>query len=318
MTTEKTKTTKSMEHKPHSDLYQEVTDKIVAELEQGQFPWVQPWDGKHAACVVGLPKNASTGNHYSGINILILWGAVIEHGYSSQNWLTFKQAKALGGTVRKGERGEVVCYVDRFTPKEEQRKAAKTGEEAASIPFLKRYRVFNIAQCDGLPDEVSEIAAPSPEREIIPRAEALAKATGAKIRIGGDRAFYDPLADFMQLPPQPAFNNQINYYRTCFHELGHWTGHPSRLDRDQSGRFRTKSYAREELVAELNAAFTCASLDIVPTVRHADYLGSWLEILKEDKRAIFRAASQASKATDFLLAFEQQDDADRLERGEAA
>ncbi len=307
MTGNAKKSTKPTRQGAHGDLYQEITDKIVAELEQGRFPWVQPWDGKHAACALGLPKNASTSKWYSGINILILWGAVIEYGFASQSWLTFKQAQALGGTVRKGERGQVVCYVDRFTPKHDQRKAAKSGEQATSIPFLKRYRVFNVDQCDGLPNEISEIAAPLPEREIIPRAEALAMATGATIRIGGNRAFYDPLADFVQLPPQPAFTDQINYYRTCFHELGHWTGHPSRLDRDQSGRFKTKSYAREELVAELTAAFTCASFDIVPTVRHADYLGSWLEVLKEDKRAIFRAANQASKATDLLMAFEQRE-----------
>lgn len=318
MARKRTKDTNSTGEKTRIDLYQEVTNRIVGELEQGRFPWAQPWDSKHAACAVGLPRNASTGNTYSGINILILWGAIIERGFASQNWLTFKQAKALGGTVRKGERGETVCYVDRFTPKDEQRKAAETGEVAASIPFLKRYRVFNIDQCDGLPDSVAEVAAPLPEREIVPRAETLASATGAAIRIGGDRAFYDPLADFVQLPPQPAFAEQINYYRTCFHELGHWTGHASRLDRDQSGRFKTKPYAREELVAELTAAFTCASLDIVPTVRHADYLGSWLEVLKQDKRAIFRAASQASKASNYLLAFEQQVNADPLARGEAA
>jgi len=318
MASKRTNASNATDGKAHRDLYKEVTGNIVGELEQGRFPWVQPWDSGHAACAVGLPRNASTGKHYSGINILILWGAVIERGFASQNWLTFKQAHSLGGTVRKGENGETVCYVDRFTPKEERCKAAETGEEAASIPFLKRYRVFNADQCEGLPDEVSEIAAPLPEREIIPRAEALASATGATIRIGGDRAFYDPLADFVQLPPQPAFAEQINYYRTCFHELGHWTGHPTRLDRDQSGRFKTKSYAREELVAELTAAFTCASLDIVPTVRHADYLGSWLEVLKEDKRAIFRAASQASKATDFLLTFEQQPSADPVAQGEAA
>jgi len=139
------------------------------------------------------------------------------------------------------------------------------------------------------------------------RAQGRKGASGADIRHGGDKAFYDPLRDFVQLPPQPAFTEQINYYRTFFHELGHWTGHAKRLDRDQSGRFKTKSYAREELIAEMTAAFTCAALDITPTVRHADYLASWLEVLKEDKRAIFRAASQASKAAEFLLAFDSQE-----------
>jgi len=289
------------------DLYQEITNKIIAQMEQGKFPWVQPWDSNHAACTVGLPINATTQRRYSGINVLILWGAVFDCGFSSQNWLTFKQAKALGGSVRKGEKGQVVCYADRFTPQKEREQARHEGREAQAIPFLKRYRVFNVEQCEDLPEDLTASSEPLPEREAIPRAERLAKASGADIRHGGDKAFYDPLHDIVQLPPQPAFTEQINYYRTFFHELGHWTGHTKRLDRDQSGRFKTKSYAREELIAEMTAAFTCAALDITPTVRHADYLASWLEVLKEDKRAIFRAASQASKAAEFLLAFDHQE-----------
>ena len=285
------------------DLYQSVTDRIITELEAGRLPWVQPWDGQHAACQIGLPVNAVSGKPYSGINILLLWGAVIEKGYPSQIWLTYRQAKSLGSYVRKGECGEIICYADRFVTKDEKQNAIAEGRDAVAIPFLKRYRVFNIAQCDGLPEDLYRLDAPFPEREIVPQAEALAKATGADIRIGGDRAFYVPAQDFVQLPPQPAFADQINYYRTCFHELGHWTGHKTRLDRDQSGRGSTKTYAREELVAEMCAAFVCATLSIQPTVRHADYIGSWLEVLKEDKRAIFKAASQASKAADFLLAF---------------
>ena len=295
--------------KPDSDLYSEVTDRIVAQLEEGRFPWVQPWSADHCACAIGLPRNAATERCYSGINILILWGAVIERGFSSQNWLTFKQANDLGGTVRKGARSEIVFYVDRFVPKDAERISSEDGEEKPSIPFLKRYRVFNADQCDGLPDDIVKNLVPLPEREIVPRAEKLALATGATIRIGGDQAFYSPSLDVVQVPPQPAFADQINYYRTLFHELGHWTGHSSRLARDQTGRRKTKTYAREELVAELCTAFVCASLQIVPTVRHADYIGSWLEVLKEDKRAIFRAAGQASKAAAFLFAFEQPETA---------
>ena len=290
------------------DLYQSVTDKIIAELEQGRLPWVQPWDGDHATCQIGLPQNAISQKSYSGINILLLWGAVIAKGYPSQIWLTYRQAKTLGGNVRKGEHGEVICYADRFVISDEKQNAIQEGRDAVAIPFLKRYRVFNIAQCDGLPEELYHQSAPLPERDTIPHAEALAKATGADIRIVGNRAFYVPSQDFVQLPPQPAFADQINYYRTCFHELGHWTGHKTRLDRDQSGRGQTKAYAREELVAEMCAAFVCAALSIQPTVRHADYIGSWLEVLKEDKRAIFRAASQASKAAEFLLAFDSQEE----------
>lgn len=287
------------ERKPES-VYQEVTGRIIAELEEGRVPWVQPWGRARAG--VGLPRNAASGRPYSGINILILWGAVIECGYASQNWLTFRQALAMGGHVRKGERGVPVVYADRFTPKDEKGRAEAEGDEPRAIPFLKRFTVFNVEQCEELPEAACQGAEPLPECETIPHAEALIAATGAEVRIGGERAFYAPGADFIQVPPQPAFFEPINYYRTCFHELGHWTGHTSRLARDLSGSFGGKAYAREELVAEMAAAFTCANLGIVPTVRHADYIGSWLEVLREDSRAIFRAASHASRAADFLLA----------------
>lgn len=138
----------------------------------------------------------------------------------------------------------------------------------------------------------------------VPRAEALIAASGADFRVGGNEAFYMPGLDRIQVPPQSAFHEAINYYRTCLHELSHWTGHPTRLARDQSGRHGSPNYAREELVAEMGSAFLCAALGIEPTVRHADYLASWLRVLRDDNRAIFRAASQASKAADFLLAFD--------------
>lgn len=290
---------------PKRDLYAEVTAKIVKELEAGRFPWAQPWAarGQAATIAAGLPRNAATGAAYSGINILLLWGAAIENGFSSQVWLTFKQALSLGGAVRRGERGAMVVYADKFIPKAEQERAAKEGSAANVVPFLKRYTVFNAAQCEGLPDGIARGATPLPECETIERAEALIKATDADFRIGGDRAFYVPSQDFIRVPPQPAFFEQINYYRTCFHELGHWTGHASRLNREFKGRYGSHAYAREELVAELSSAFICASLSIAPTVRHSDYLGSWLEVQKEDNRAIFNAASLASKAADFILAF---------------
>jgi antirestriction protein ArdC len=283
-------------------LYEEVTATIIDQLETGRLPWVQPW-GRTGGAALSLPRNGVTGRRYSGVNILLLWGAVIEHGYPSQGWLTFKQALAAGGCVRRGERGTTVVYADRFTPKAEQERAARDGDAPGKVAFLKRFTVFNLAQCEGL-SGVDPEPAPLPERQAVPHAEALIAATGADVRVGGPRAFYDPLFDYVQVPPQPAFTDQINYYRTAFHELSHWTGHNSRLDRDQSGHRGGKAYAREELVAEMGAAFVCASLGVVPTVRHADYIGSWLEVLREDSRAIFRAASQATKAADLLLAFQ--------------
>ena len=284
-------------------LYDEITDKIIAELEAGRVPWVQPWGTAAAKAPLALPKNASTDRFYSGINILLLWGSTIEHGYSGQTWLTFRQALSLGGHVRKGERGTTVVYADRFVPRDEKRRAAESGDEAQAIPFLKRFTVFNTDQCDGLPDAIATAAPPPPPGLIEPTVEALIKATGITFRIGGDRAFYAPAEDFVQVPPPQAYFEPINWHRTALHELGHATGHRSRLNRDLSGSYGTKKYVFEELVAELSAAFGCASLGIVPTVRHADYIGSWLEVLREDNRAIVRAASQASKAADYLLAF---------------
>jgi antirestriction protein ArdC len=289
-------------------LYEEITDKIIAELEAGRIPWVQPWGTAAAKAPLAMPQNASTRRRYAGINVLILWGAVIEHGFSGQSWLTFRQAVGLGGNVRKGERGTTVVYADRFVPNDERRRAAETGEEAQAIPFLKRFTVFNTDQCEGLPEDVTSVAPPPPPGMIEPQAEALIAATGAEFRIGGARAFYNTVGDFVQVPPPQAYFEPINWHRTAFHELGHWSGAACRLGRDLSGSFGSKSYAREELVAEIAGAFICASLGIVPTVRHADYIGSWLEVLREDNRAIVRAASSASKAADFILAFQAAGD----------
>jgi antirestriction protein ArdC len=291
---------------PRVSLYDEVTAKIIAQLEAGCFPWAQPWSS--AAAVPGLPRNAVSGRPYSGINVLILWGAAFEGCYPSQDWLTFRQALAAGGCVRKGERGHTVFYADRFTP-DNEREGKETAEgEPRSIPFLKRFVVFNAAQCDGLPERLTADPTPLPEREQHESAEALIAATGADFRIGGVRAFYNVGEDYVQVPPQPAFTHQIDFYRTALHELGHWTGSKERLARDQSGRFGSALYAREELCAELASAFLCAARGIVPTVRHADYLGSWLTVLRADSRAIFKAASQASKAADFLLAFVRENE----------
>ncbi|HZQ43849.1 MAG TPA: zincin-like metallopeptidase domain-containing protein [Acidobacteriaceae bacterium] len=286
-----------------TNFYDEITNKIIADLQQGRVPWVQPWGSATTKAQLALPKNASTNRTYSGINVLILWGAVIQHGFSGQSWLTFRQASALGGHVRKGERGTTVVYADRFVPDDAKQRAAENGGEARAIPFLKRFTVFNTDQCGGLPEEIATVAPPPPPGTIEPRVEALIKATGIEVRIGGNRAFYDASEDYVQVPPPAAFFEPINWYRTALHELGHASGHASRLNRDLSGSFGSRKYAFEELVAEINAAFCCAALGIVPTVRHADYLGSWLEVLREDNRAIVRAASLASKAADYLLGF---------------
>ena len=304
---------KSGARRDRTNLYSEITDKIIAELEAGRVPWVQPWGTAAAKAPLGLPKNVSTDRQYAGINVLLLWGAVIERGFTGQSWLTFRQALSLGGNVRKGERGTTVVYADRFVPEDEKRRARETGEDAQAIPFLKRFTVFNTDQCENLPDDVATATPPVPTGLIEPRVEALIEATGIDFRIGGDRAFYLPAHDYVQVPPPQAYFEPINWHRTALHELGHASGAPHRLNRDLSGSFGSKKYAFEELIAEINAAYCCASLGIKPTVRHADYIGSWLEVLREDNRAIVRAASQASKAADWLLSFLPEHDQQRDE-----
>jgi len=252
-------------------LYDEITGKILAELEAGRLPWVQPWGTAAAKAPLAMPTNAATGRGYSGVNVLILWGAVISHGFPSQGWLTFRQALSLGGNVRKAERGTTVVYADRFVPDDERRRARETGGEAPGL--------------------------------IEPTVDALIRASGIDFRIGGDRAYYAPAPDYVMVPPPQAFFEPINWHRTALHECAHASGAAHRLGRDLTGSFGSKKYAFEELVAEIASAFCCAALGIAPTVRHADYIGSWAEVLREDNRAIVSAASQASKAADWLLAF---------------
>ena len=284
-----------------TSLYEDVTGRIVQELEAGTVPWVQPWESSGTA--LGLPRSAATRKAYSGINILILWNAVIERGFASQEWLTFRQALSLGGHVRKGERGTVICYADSFIPKAERERANEQGDDPSAVPFLKRFTVFNVEQCEGLPPHVVPPPRALSEIELSPDAEALIASTGAKIVTGSGEAFYHRGDDVIRLPPRESFVSTADFYCTAFHELGHWTAHPARLARDLKSRFGSEAYAREELIAELTSAFLCAQFGIVPQVRHSDYLANWLQILKSDPRAIFHAASQASKASDFLLAF---------------
>ncbi|URW75901.1 zincin-like metallopeptidase domain-containing protein [Sphingomonas donggukensis] len=295
-------TSKTRRPKPERPcIYDEITQAIIADLEAGRFPWAQPWGSSGVAARLGLPRNAASARAYSGINILILWGAAVARGFSCQSWLTFRQALALGGNVRKGERGTTVVYADRFEPKHDA--VSTPNGEPQTIHFLKRFTVFSTDQCEGLPERPATVPSPLPEGLIAPTVQALISASGADLRMGGDQAFYSPTIDFVQVPRPEAFFHPIDWHRTALHELGHWTGHRSRLNRDQQGRFGTSGYAREELVAELCAAFCCATLGIRPTVRHADYLGGWLDVLREDSRAIVRAASAASKAADILLGF---------------
>lgn len=280
------------------DIYQDVTDRIVAMLENGVRPWAPQWDAK-GSCPV-IPTRAN-GEPYRGINVALLWGAAEARGFTSQRWMTFNQAKELGGCVRKGAKAERVVYWGSFkTPGDD---GDDDGEGGKTRLFAKSYSVFNVTEIEGLPASYYEGSEPLPEIERIAKAEAWVSGIGADVRHGGNRAFFSPSQDFVQMPPAGAFPVIENYYSTLGHELTHWTGHKSRLDREFGKRFGNSAYAFEELVAELGAAFSMARLGISaePREDHASYLASWLEVLKGDKRAIFTAASKAQAACDLLF-----------------
>ena len=282
------------------DVYQKVTDKIVADLEKGELSWLKPWsaDNMDGRIVKPLRHN---GMPYNGINVLMLWGAAIEGGYCSPFWMTFKQAKEFGAHVKKGERGSLVVYANSITKTEEQDDGS---EEERTIPFMKGYSVFNVEQIEGLPEHF--YAKPEPVidgAERIQHAEAFFAATGADIRHGGNSAHYSGGSDHVQMPLFESFRSPEAYYATLAHELTHWTKHDSRLARDFGRkRWGDEGYAKEELVAELGAAFLCADLALTPEPGedHAAYIQSWLKVLKNDKRAIFAAAAHAQRAADYL------------------
>lgn len=239
---------------------------------------------------------------YRGINVLMLWGAAMEKGYATPIWMTFKQAHELGAHVRKGEHGSLVVYANTITRTDTDE---ETGEESErEIPFMKGYTVFNVEQIDGLPAHFTAPAETVLDPvERIAHAEAFFANTGAVVRHGGNRAFYTITGDYVQMPPFECFRDRESYYATLAHELTHWTRHSSRLGRDFGRkRFGDESYAMEELVAELNAAFLSADLGLTPSPReeHAAYIAGWLKALKNDKRAIFTAAAHAQRAADYL------------------
>jgi len=284
-----------------TDIYEKITSQIVSELEKGVRPWLKPWNAEHAAGRITRPLRGN-GIPYQGINVLMLWSAAMDKGYAAPTWMTFKQALELKAHVRKGEQGSLVVYADKIIRAETDAATGESSEHA--IPFMKGYTVFNVEQIDGLPERFYAKAEPRSETvQRIARVESFIAATGANIRHGGNMAYYNISQDFVQMPPIEAFRDAESYYATLGHECCHWTRHKSRLDRDFGRkRFGDEGYAMEELVAELGSAFLSADLELTPEVRadHAAYIGSWIKVLKNDKRAIFGASSYAQRATDFL------------------
>lgn len=287
-----------------TNIYEEVTNQIIAQLEAGVAPWRKPW----ATVGGGMPANIVSGNAYRGVNVVLLWGTSQAKGYDSNLWGTFRQWKKLGGHVNRGERATKIVF---WRVVEETVTDRATGEEQEERRFFARqYSVFNLDQCGGekldrfrpVPVEPNEF------QDFGPAEEAIA-ATGADIRHGGGQALFSPLKDYIQLPVKESFKAPANYYSTALHELTHWTGHESRLDRlEKLVRFGDQSYAAEELVAELGAAFLTATLGVpnAPIQDNAAYLDHWLEVLKSDSKAIFTASTAATAAADYILSFSRE------------
>jgi antirestriction protein ArdC len=284
-------------------LYDRVTEAIIADLDRGIRPWIQPWSAEHLAGRISRPLR-HCGEPYRGINVILLWSEAMARGYGAPTWMTFRQALELGGHVRKGERGATVVYANRLTRTETDDDGRDVERQ---IPYLKAYSVFNVDQVDGLPEAFHAAAEPELDSaQRIAHADAFFAATRAEIRHGGDRAYYALGPDHVQMPPFECFADPEAYYSTLAHECTHWTRHPSRLDRDLGRKsWGDEGYAREELVAELGSAFLCADLglELTPRADHAEYLGHWLEVLRNDKRFIFAAAAHAQRAADFLHHF---------------
>lgn len=277
--------------KTRTDIYQTVTDNIIAALEAGVKPWSCPW--QRVPGMSGVPSNFATGIAYSGMNIMLLWCSASKQGFGDSRWMTYKQTQAVGGQVRKGEHGTTAIF---YTTLEKENE----GGAIDQIPMLKTFNVFNVEQIDGLP-QTTETVNPEATFAPLPEAENLFRKSGANIIEKGQNAFFQPSTDEVWLPERHLFSDTANFYATGLHELVHWSGGKKRLSREMKGKFGSEDYAFEELIAELGSAFLMADLGIVGEVQHESYIASWLKALKNDKRYICKAASAASKAHRYLL-----------------
>ena len=287
--------------KAKRDLRQEVTDQIIQMLEAGTAPWQKPWKAGSLA----MPFNPMTENAYRGGNAIHLMATGLQNGYEDPRWLTYKQAIGNGWQVRKGEKGTQIEYWE--YPKHQTTDVERTDTPAEKVtdrgqrPIHRVYTVFNGQQLDGIPAYQPK---ERPEWEVIQGAEQILENSGATIlHDRNDEAFYSRVNDRIHIPPKTAFPKPADYYGTVLHEMGHWSGHPERLDRQtltSSYRFGDTNYAKEELRAELTSVFLAAERGIPhDRERHAAYVGSWIQGLKDDKNEIFRAAQDASRAAEF-------------------
>jgi antirestriction protein ArdC len=281
--------------KPRRDLYQEVTDKIVAAIEAGTAPWQRPWNKVASA---GMPMNGVSSRPYNGVNALLLMMATQTQAYSDNRWFTFKQVNELGAKVKKGSKSTPVYFFKMLDARDGDEIASKAGDtkHAKQIPFLTEYRVFHASQIDG----IEAIEQPQRQWTPIQALQEIVDRLKPIIRYGGDRAFFAPGLDFIQMPPEGAFPNAGAFAGTLTHEISHWSGGESRLNR-KFGTWGTDDYSEEELRAEICSACLCAEFGIPTSIdNHAAYVGSWVKKLREDKFAIFRAAKDARRMADFI------------------
>ena len=280
------------------DVYARVTAQIIEAIEQGVGNWRMPWHT--SGRFVFSPINVVSKKSYRGINTVCLWAAAQSKGYESGEWATYQQWQDKGAQVRKGEKSTLVVFWKFANDRGESQSDSDTPASGSRLLFTRGYSVFNAAQVDGY---TPKIDGERPMLERIEQADAFFAAVGSDLRHGGNQAFYSPSGDYVQMPPFAAFLENVSYYSVLAHEHTHWTANAARCNRELGKRFGDNAYAAEELVAELGAAFTCAHLGLStePREDHAQYLQSWLRVLKADKRAIFTAASKAQQATDWMI-----------------
>ena len=286
---------------PSRDHYTEVTNRVIAALEAGTPPWRRPWDPDKAGGP-SMPRNATTGARYKGINTIILGMSTLAFASGDPRWATYKQAAERGWQVRKGERGTTAYFYKRIEVRDE-RSDDSDGDATKRIPLLRAFTLFHASQIEGVPDYVPPTVQEAPWRA--PGAvETIIDNSGAVIRTGGDRAFYSPSTDHIQMPPRHSFATASGFVSTILHESAHWTAAPHRLNRDLRNAFGSHDYSREELRAEIAMAMICVEIDLAYDFPNtAAYLASWLERLKSDRKEIFRAAADAQRIADYLLAF---------------
>ena len=278
------------------DHYQELTDTIIAALEAGTKPWRQPWN-ESAGGGSTTPINATTGHRYRGVNRFVLRISPLAVASGDPRWCSYRQAAARGWQVRKGAKATPIYF---YKPIEIADKTSDGGTKR--IPVLRMFCVFHASQIDGVPALTAPASKAVVER--IEDAEIILRASGVPIRIGGDRAFYSPAADFIALPPDEAFESPAMRASVALHEIAHASGHPSRLNRDLSGQFGSSAYSREELRAEFASLLVGSEVGLPTDIpNHASYLQSWLEVLKQDKREFFHAAAEAQRIADYILSF---------------